>query len=502
MTGRLHYFIIILFMTLSGIVRPAASCAADTTHQEVIDTLLRQLADDPENVKLLTRLSAQYIWKGDLVHSKEIGQHLLRIGQRGGIESTTATLNGHIILGQISAESSDPLEAFQHLETARGIAEHIGDHRALMSIYSGLGGYALNSRNDAYSSLDYYFKALEESRALNSTLSIAIHLSDIAECYRIRNDPAGLQFALQANDYASRTDNATVRMFTAMNLADQYLMIGETEEAKALIDQAWDYYEKSGYNNPADLLVLTARHQAQTGELKVALGLIHQAVPYLENSTNATVNRIWLLHAQILRMMGKNDEAIDALKSGLQHVADKSAEIHIGDFYKEIAECYAETGKPTEALEYMHRYIEHQDSAMRIDRERTLQEQRIKHEIYENERRIDEQRIELLSWRNRTIIIVSILIVAIVTMTLLYLSYRKKNRLYRAIVAQNRNYINRERMLREQLEAATNSSQQNTEEPATTPDSAKNDDLIKLFFRAHDGAQDFYRSRHNNQPGG
>ncbi len=92
-----------------------------------------------------------------------------------------------------------------------------------------------------------------------------------------------------------------------------------------------------------------------------------------------------------------------------------------------------------EALEYLRHYIEYQDSALRIDRERTLQEQRIKHEIYENERRIDEQRIELLSWRNRTIIIVSILIVVIVTMTLLYISYRQKKRLYRAIVAQNRN---------------------------------------------------------------
>lgn len=67
-------------------------------------------------------------------------------------------------------------------------------------------------------------------------------------------------------------------------------------------------------------------------------------------------------------------------------------------------------------------------------------------------------------------------------MTLLYISYRKKNRLYRAIVAQNRNYINRERLLREQLEAATTSSQQNSVEPASAPaDPAKNDDLINRF---------------------
>lgn len=73
----------------------------------------------------------------------------------------------------------------------------------------------------------------------------------------------------------------------------------------------------------------------------------------------------------------------------------------------------------------------------------------------------------------------------VLTLALLYLSYRKKNRLYRAIVAQNSDFINRERILREQLEAAsrpvTPPAESSPAESSPTLDRSKTDDLMGRF---------------------
>lgn len=373
---RLHHFITLLLLTLPVILWPAASRADNLDFQQRIEALRQQLADDPDNVTLLTRLSAQYLWRGDHISAMEIGRRLLEIGERGGIESMTATLHGHIIMGQGSVDFGDPVEGFRHLETARVMAERMDDHRALMSIYSGLGSYALNTHNDAYSALDYFFKALDECYTFNQPASIALHLSNIAECYITRKDVTGLKFARQGYEWASETDNATVKMFAAMNLADFYLLTDSLDNAAPLLDEAWEYHDESAQQNSAELLVLTSRLQAQLGDLKVALGLAHQSLSMLDGAQMATANRAWLNYARLLRMMGRYQDAIEALQNGFSHIKDNSSEIHLSDFYKEIAECYSEAGNPDKALSYTKRYIEYQDSAQRIDRERTLQEQR------------------------------------------------------------------------------------------------------------------------------
>ena len=106
------------------------------------------------------------------------------------------------------------------------------------------------------------------------------------------------------------------------------------------------------------------------------------------------------------------------------------------------------------ALDHSLHYQSYQDSIFQLSRERALQENRIRHEVYTNERLIDEQRIEILSVRHRIALLAVVVVAVILLLGLTYYNYRRKDRLYRAIVTQNREYISREQMLMEQLEKA------------------------------------------------
>ena len=175
---------------------------------------------------------------------------------------------------------------------------------------------------------------------------------------------------------------------------------------------------------------------------------------HFRNSDTSEVSATYLAYAGLLRRDGHIDSAIRVLEHGLGNLGDSDIKIHSPELERELVFAYRDAGDYRKALDHSLHYQSYQDSIFQLSRERALHENRIRHEVYTNERLIDEQRIELMSVRHRIVLLAVVVVAVILLLGLTYYNYRKKDRLYRAIVTQNREYISREQMLMEQLEKA------------------------------------------------
>ena len=79
--------------------------------------------------------------------------------------------------------------------------------------------------------------------------------------------------------------------------------------------------------------------------------------------------------------------------------------VHAPELMKELVYSYRDAGDYRKALDYSLACRALRDSVFTLSRERTLHENRIRHEIYANERLIDEQRMELMATRHRMILL-------------------------------------------------------------------------------------------------
>lgn len=78
-----------------------------------------------------------------------------------------------------------------------------------------------------------------------------------------------------------------------------------------------------------------------------------------------------------------------------------------------------------------------QDSLFDEVHERALQEARIKHDIYSREQKISSQQEVIAQNRYKIMALAAVLVLLLLALGMTYFFYKKKVRLYRAIVLQN-----------------------------------------------------------------
>lgn len=170
------------------------------------------------------------------------------------------------------------------------------------------------------------------------------------------------------------------------------------------------------------------------------------------DSDASDIAATYLAYAGMLRRDNRVLAALRVLEYGLDNLKSSEMKLHLPEIMKELVYAYRDAGDYKKALDYSLEYQAFQDSIFQLSRERALQENRIRHEVYANERIIDEQKTELSNTRYRIIILAVVVVAILLLLGLTYYNYRKKDRLYRAIVLQNREYLSREQMLLEQIE--------------------------------------------------
>ncbi|MCM1077849.1 MAG: hypothetical protein NC411_10895 [Bacteroides sp.] len=182
------------------LIRPIHSCADTIGGRDTIESYLIDLEENPNDKNLLKTVAFYYMNLYDTQKAIEYGRRLLAIGEKTG-DRDFAELYGKIVIAS-SLIDENPDETFRLLEEARLIAESTANHDALLSINNSLGMYYLFVHNDNYTAATYYYKSLEDAKAINDRRRYGIVLSNLASVYLTMNDLSGCKLAEQAHEIA------------------------------------------------------------------------------------------------------------------------------------------------------------------------------------------------------------------------------------------------------------------------------------------------------------
>ncbi len=265
------------------------------------------------------------------------------------------------------------------------------------------------------------------------------------------NDISGVKLAEQSYQIARKLAEPVPLYYAAHSLAHFYIMSDSLDRAEYFIEEVERLHEEGGFEGDPHLHLYRARIAEKRGDIEGAYRHYSSAMLEIGDVDASTMSATFLDYARLLRRDGKPADAIKVLEYALGNTVVSDMKIHSSELTKELMYGYRDIGDYPKAMEYSMRYQEYQDSAVRLSRERILQENRIRHEIYTNERLIDEKNMELMDVRYKMVTLIIVAVAVLMLLALTYFNYRRKDRLYRAIVSQNSGYLVREQALIEQI---------------------------------------------------
>lgn len=443
--------------------------------KDTIKAYLSALENNPNDKELLKTIAFYYMNIGDRERSKEYAERLMAVGKLTG-DRDFCELYGLIVLGS-SDFDTDADSCFRNLEKARIIADNSDNHDALLSINNSMAMYYMFVHNDMYTATSYYYKALEDAKAINDERRYGIVLSNLSGAYLTMNDVSGQKLAEQAHEIAEKRGEPIPLYYAKEALAHFYIMSDSLDRVEKLLGEIEELHKEGGFGGEPELYLLKAQLAEKRGDISTAYSNYANAMENFGNVDGSSISATYLSYASLLRRDNNVKAAIEVLEHGLGYVKSSEMKIHLPEIIKELVYAYRNAGYYQKVLDCSLDYQARQDSMFKLSRERALHENRIRHEVYNNERIIDEQRIELMETRHRIMLLAVCVAGILMLLGLTYFNYRKKDRLYRAIVSQNREYMSREQLLLERIEKADK-----TKSPGSSGLSGdKADDLMSRF---------------------
>ena len=148
----------------------------------------------------------------------------------------------------------------------------------------------------------------------------------------------------------------------------------------------------------------------------------------------------------------KYGEAIVHLKKSLEWSKSQKNVIYRQQAIKRLSEVYELMGNNAYSLNLYKEYHLVSDSIFNIDKERSLNEQRIRFDLENNEEKMHKQDL-IIKAKQRQLQLFSVLVaISLACILIIYAAYRRKNELYTRIVKQNKKAIEREAEFEQQIE--------------------------------------------------
>lgn len=446
MHSRYITFLIIFVLT----VMTSATLSAEEAPEAMIRKELSVLRRTPRDMEALRSLCVIYLNKADFKNALKYGTRLQQLAYDNK-DYNTYVIYSHVILGEAYTMKGDKRLAFNNLGQAEANAKLVKNDSAMASVCNAMAIYYSNMQNDNYRALTYLFRGLEAAKRSRYSKMYNILLSNIAETYYLRQDTTGLKYASECHKIGTRLNDAVLLFHSGISAAYLYTLKGNLNEAERYLDQCDTLMQKNRFHDRAQVynirgIIAMKRRQYQDAARWFRRSIGEQSDGSVPNTVSA-----YLGYGRAASALGRQTEAIDTLKRGLAIARQGNSNRYLPDLLREIASCYEKSGQTADALSYFKLYEQCKDTLYNAEKERAVGDMREKYDTALKDSQIKQQQLDLMNTRNRTVILVALLVVAVVSITLLYIMYRRKNLLFKAIVQQNQAAIKREQELKDKI---------------------------------------------------
>jgi len=440
--------LLIIFLLLSF---PFCASADSNSANTQIAEKLAALQKNPNDMETLRSLCVMYMNKADFNNALKYGERLQRIAYERK-SYYKYVIYSHVIMGEAYTMKGDKGLAFNNLGQAKANLGGARNDTVACSVYNALGIYYINMQNDTYRALTNFFKGLKAAKRAEDSKMYNVLLSNIAETYYLRGDTTALKYALECHERGIAEGNEVLVYHSGISAAYLYYLKGDVKRASAYLDECsalmkkHDFHDRAQVYNIRGMIAMKANNPTKAAEW-YRRSIAEQADGSVPNTVCA-----YLGYGRAASALGLQQQALDSLQRGTAMARRGNSGRYLPELLLAMSECYEKEGDRQKALDCYKQYHEYTDTLFNAEKELAVGDMREKYDTERRENLLKQQQIDLMTNRNRTLILLALLSIAIVAATLLYILYRRKNILYKAIVRQNQTAIKREQALREQLD--------------------------------------------------
>lgn len=379
-------------------------------------------------MKGLYRQSTDSARRNNFQASDSLGSALYHLAQLE--DNDEYIILGLLCMSYSRREASDINERFRYLLEAEKLLDRIDNDSVEALLYHFMG---VCSADDFEKSKTYFSKSLHAARQAGYVNMQMMAECNLAEIFRTSGDTLGIRYDLEIHDFAVKTGNEVMRHAAAVRCAEYYM------RNKSTLSKSLPYLDE--INNSED-------HQFDYHNLKSKWYLMCDSIPeamrewHRAEATNIASPGFLMTGGRLFQLYGDFRKSYTLLQSAdsAYPIIDPGNVDRI-EIYRLQSKNLQHLGEPEEALVMLERYAAARDSLRESVSRREINAFKIKFETEKKEMVIAQQNITL---KSRTILLAmsGIFIVVITVGFMLFI--RKRNRLYRSIVEQNKEFVTRQ----------------------------------------------------------
>lgn len=444
-----------------GAASHAAVIQADT-----LPALLERLERDPEDIDLLVEICSQYTMRSEFAAIHPYVSRLRRAG--AAHDDERALMYADLFSGQsyLLAEGSDSTRIYLDRALIRG--RQCEDPVALCRIYNALGIYAVSIETNYFGGIEYFLEAMEYARSASLNRFYLVAQCNLANTYYMRNDPAGLKYAEEVCRLGTEWGYDYLAFGGAVISAYMHYMLGDQDRALEYILRTLPDTDKFGYHT--ELYSLYANILHAQGDDAGAERYYLMALDHIDEKVVTAAVMTYLSYGTYLNDRGEYARAIPVLRQGIELSERSNNAVHRYKLYLRISEAETALGRYREALDYFKSYHSQADSIFNVERERSINELRVRYDAERQENMLRKSEIDLIRQQRRFQLLLLLLFFAVGISTVVYILYRRKDKMYKQIVRQQYEFLKKEKKAAQPAMPPPGPTSPQTEKPSPDRD--------------------------------
>lgn len=444
-----------------GAASHAAVIQADT-----LPVLLERLERDPEDIDLLVEICSQYTMRSEFAAIHPYVSRLRRAG--AAHDDERALMYADLFSGQsyLLAEGSDSTRIYLDRALIRG--RQCEDPVALCRIYNALGIYAVSIETNYFGGIEYFLEAMEYARSASLNRFYLVAQCNLANTYYMRNDPAGLKYAEEVCRLGTEWGYDYLAFGGAVISAYMHYMLGDQDRALEYILRTLPDTDKFGYHT--ELYSLYANILHAQGDDAGAERYYLMALDHIDEKVVTAAVMTYLSYGTYLNDRGEYARAIPVLRQGIELSERSNNAVHRYKLYQRISEAETALGRYREALDYFKSYHSQADSIFNVERERSINELRVRYDAERQENMLRKSEIDLIRQQRRFQLLLLLLLFAVGISTVVYILYRRKDKMYKQIVRQQYEFLKKEKKAAQPAMPPPGPTSPQTEKPSPDRD--------------------------------
>ena len=333
--------------------------------------------------------------------------------------------------------------ALYYLDSIEPYVEQSWDNVLKYLYYSIYGGCAIKAELNYSKAMEYYQKSYHYASLTMSPGNRLGVLMDIIYLFYIRSDRQGMEYAEEAYklvEYSSLVDNkASASLMMAMMLH----VCGQDAEALKYIGPAWDLARRGEVVTLYALICkVYADINSSSGNYAEAERYYISALEYAHYADAGTETFVYLDYGRMLMSSGQYAEAEDMFERGLDVLIQN---------------------RNDEAVSWLENYRAYLDSVSNRKRELEFNSMLMSIQKMKYENMAQAAELDHLKTRQRMLIYIAVLLIAVLVMLFLLFFYRHQRNTYRLLIEKHQRYVE-EFKKKQELEASVKLEKEQTQD--------------------------------------